>query len=173
MKNYSKLILFLLLVFFSFACSDEKTLSELRQEEREAIAKYIKDNNIDVIKEFPANGVFAENQYFLSSTGLYIHISETGTGGTPQAGDVILVRFYEFNLKGDTTTHAVDVDDLTDAYSFKYANGESSQAFNEAASYLQHNAKAKLIVPSSIGFSASAQQTITPYRYEFNSFKIK
>ena len=171
MKKY--LILILLPLFFITACSKRKTLTELRQEEREAINKYIKEQGIQVIKEFPTDTVFAENEYFLSSSGLYIQVVEKGIGGTPLKGDEILLRFYEFNMEGDTTTRAMDKDDTTNAYSFKYDYGEACVGFNEAMSYLQHNSKAKLIIPSSIGFSVTAQKTITPYRYEFNSVKIK
>ena len=156
MKNIFKLVL-LFFVFSSFfiSCKKEKSLSELRHEERVAIQKYIEDNGIQVINEFPADDdtIFQDKQFYLSPTGLYIHISKKGYGGVPKTGDNIIVRFYEFDLNGDTITRAMTASEQRDPSEFKYEKGQACEGFIEAVGYMQHEGEAELIIPSAIGFA--------------------
>lgn len=171
MKNIFKLVLlFLVSSSFFISCKKDKSLSELRHEEKIAIQKYIQDSAIQVINEFPTDTIFQDKQFYLSPTGLYIHISKKGYGGVPKTGDNIIVRYYEFDLQGDTTVKAMNASEERDPSEFKYEKGQACEGFIEAVGYMQHEGEAELIIPSAIGFSQTAQQTITPYRYQI---KIK
>jgi len=144
------------------SCKRRKSLAELRREERQAIAQFIKDNDINVIHEFPADTVFAKNDYYLSPLGLYIHVIDNGDGIPPREGETVFFRFYEMNLRRDTTIRAMEPNQP--GYIIYDGTAIAPAAFNEAASYMGHEGEAFLIVPSKIG-SDRAKQNITPYYY--------
>ncbi len=176
MKIASFFALMILLVFSSTSCKKKKSLSELRREERQAINNYIKDNNINVIYELPADTIFTnENDYYLSPSGLYIHIDNKGEGQPPQAGEKIIVRYYEMTLNGDTISSKMSAQDATTAYEFEYNITNSapyfpyySAGFNEAAGYMGENGEAHIIVPHDIGFQWT-KESITPCYYHIKT----
>lgn len=175
MKNIFKIVLvFSLLISLVASCSTTKSLAELRKEESEAIANYISQNGIQVtaidsapksdqqslIQYYPTN-----KAYYHTTSGLYLHVDSAGVGDTTKTGDIIVARYYEIDMSGDTTTFAMYPSEQTNPYTFQYNKGEACAAFNEVVRSLRNGGIADFIVPSAIGFSATAQQTITPYRY--------
>jgi len=161
----TKLVSIFALIFillFTASCKRRKSLAELRREERQAIAQFIKDNDINVLHEIPTDTVFLNDKdFYLSSSGLYINVANKGDGIPPRESDRVIVNYYEMNLQGDTTFRAMNApgDD------FIFRNGSAVViAFKEAASFMGLDGEANLIVPSAIG-SMRAQQDIRPYRY--------
>ena len=168
LKIFSVFTLIFILLLTSASCKRRKSLAELRREERQAISQFISDKNINVLRELPADTIFLnEKDYYLSSSGLYIHVVDKGAGLPPQEGERIFVRFYEMRLTipPDTTYRAMFANEQGNADEFLFNSGGAVViAFNEAASYMGDEGEAFLIVPSAIG-SVRAQQNITPYYY--------
>ena len=110
-----KLSILLTMVFglglFFQSCNNGKTYAEMKEEEREAIKRFIELNDIKVIDEEQ----FAEqdsttdvsaNEYVLfEETGIYMQVIERGNGESLGEGrHEILVRYMEERIKDDGET---------------------------------------------------------------------
>lgn len=78
------------------SCSKSKTAQEMMRDQQKAIKKYIDWNDIKLIKEedgkaFPKE--FKENEYYLTSDGLYIQVIDTGIGVKYTTGEYVNIRF--------------------------------------------------------------------------------
>ena len=109
----------LLLVVFGLglafqACNNGKTYAELKDEEREAIRRYIELNDIKVINEaqFEAQDSTTDvsaNEYVLfEESGVYMQVIERGSGEVLEDGRYdILVRYWEAMLSADGTSDTI------------------------------------------------------------------
>ena len=109
----------LLLVVFGLglafqACNNGKTYAELKDEEREAIRRYIELNDIKVINEaqFEAQDsttdVSANEYVLIEESGVYMQVIERGSGEVLEDGRYdILVRYWEAMLSADGTSDTI------------------------------------------------------------------
>lgn len=107
------LFLFPLFAMLLMACDDAVTYSEMKEKERDAVKKFVKDNGIRIIPydEFIANDTVtdvAENE-FVEVSEVYMQIvnnpkdAEDARRINPGDTRNLLVRFYEYNIQeGDT-----------------------------------------------------------------------
>jgi hypothetical protein len=168
-------LVFIISLVTSSCGNNTKTFAQSLDEEQALINAYIKRNNINVLSSFP-KGKWGDNDYVKTSSGLYFHLVDSGNtaikGDTIKLTNTVVPRFkqYALALNSDTIFNWTTIDY---AYSPDFSYGtttESCKAFHEAVSYMKRNdSQAKLIVPSSLGFSAE-QNSVTPYGY---TFKIK
>ena len=138
-------LLFLSLLAFNFAfqaCDDSKTYAEMLEEEDDAIAAFIRDNDIQVISqtEFFNNDSttdVSKNEYVQLSSGVYMQIVKKGIededgnllnpNDTVKNNDLILVRFMEYSiLDKDTSLSNLNAVETVDE--FKYTVTSSSIA---------------------------------------------
>lgn len=180
MKNFIGAIIALIgfAVVFS-ACGGETYADKLKKEEK-AINRFIDQNNIKVLYQYPEDGVFAENEYFKdATTGIYIHVLDRGNDERPSKE-----RKTDIYLRYDTIynmlTNGVESNPNWNSDSpmnFRY--GVSTTYYNStnmyAASYyllsqgcvipldydLGNNAQVKLIIPFENG-STSQQSAYKP-----------
>ena len=96
---------------FTQSCNDGKTYAELKEEEREAILRFIEKNDIKVIDEdqFEAQDSMtnvAANEFVLfEETGVYMQVTEKGNGEQLEDGrHEMLVRYMEKQIVSDGTT---------------------------------------------------------------------
>ena len=96
---------------FSQSCNNSKTYAELKEEEREAIQRFIELNEIKVIDkdQFESQDSMtnvAANEYVLfDETGVYMQVVEKGNGELLEDGRYeILVRYMEKRIALDGTT---------------------------------------------------------------------
>ena len=96
---------------FTQSCNDGKTYAELKEEEREAILRFIEKNDIKVIDEdqFEAQDSMtnvAANEFVLfEETGIYMQVTEKGNGEQLEDGrHEMLVRYMEKQIVSDGTT---------------------------------------------------------------------
>jgi hypothetical protein len=177
MKKIVKIFTFVTAVFIAFlpiSCEDENTTAALTKKQTKTIADFISRNNIEVITSIPTDNVWGEKQFLKTSSGLYIHLVDTGeVGETVKSGELITYRFYKISLAAtpDTVTRNWTTADYPNPSEFHYnVANEACTAFHEAVKIMKrHNSHAQLIVPAKIGFSED-YTTLTPYFYEF---KIK
>lgn len=168
MKKLIGIILSVTFIACFFAC-DTETYTDKLNKERKAIEKFIADNDIDVVYEFP-EGPFKENVYFKDrDTGIYIHVVDPGNDERPTKDPRTPVY-----LRYDTVYNLVDM--TPEAYpnitseggvSFRYGNSNTytSTSSSSSAAYvvlsqgcvipldygLGNNAVIKLIVPFESG----------------------
>ena len=138
-------LLFLSLLAFSFAfqaCDDSKTYAEMLEEEDDAIAAFIRDNDIQVISqtEFFNNDSttdVSKNEYVQLSSGVYMQIVKKGIededgnllnpNDTVKNNDLILVRFMEYSIL-DKDTSLSNLNSVETVDEFKYTITSSSIA---------------------------------------------
>lgn len=114
-------MMFLGLAFQS--CNNSKTYAELKDEEREAIKRYIELNEIKVIDEdqFEAQDSItnvAANEYVLfDKTGVYMQVLERGNGEPLEDGrHEILVRYIEEKIYKDGSTDTLSLNTVANMY---------------------------------------------------------
>lgn len=178
MKKIVKIFTFVTAVFIAFlliSCEDENTTAALTKKQTKTIADFISRNNIEVISSIPTDNVWGEKQFLKTSSGLYIHLVDTGeVGETVKSGELITYRFYKISLAAtqDTVTRNWTTADYPNPSEFHYNvdNDEACDAFHEAVKIMKrNNSRAQLIVPAKLGFEED-RNSITPYFYDF---KIK
>lgn len=77
-KLISSIFTLLVLSLLIAACSGDSYGKRL-DKEKKAIKNFIADNGIKVIREYPADHKFAENEYYLEgSTGVYLRVVDPG-----------------------------------------------------------------------------------------------
>ena len=104
------------------ACNDYETYGEMKEKERDDIAKFIKDSAINVISEteFEKQGKttnLSRNEFvYLKKSGVYMQIVNKGDGSLLEEGKSInlLCRFFELNIKNQTV--------LYNSYNYVYQN---------------------------------------------------
>lgn len=202
MKKLALLFLTLLVGGFVFhACDDTKTYAEMLEEEKKAISKFIKDNNIKVItaKEFEANDNQTDtvkNEFVQFSNGVYMQIYDKGNGDSIRHRDVVTVRLMEYNIFTEDTTNAsnfaaaqyLDSFDYTisgdqiygrfrigsgeyGAFYYYYRSVSVPEGWLTCLPYIHSNARVKLIVPSKAGHE-NALQYVYPFFYDLRRIKV-
>lgn len=80
------------------ACSKDSYADKLEKEEN-VIKQYTKEQGFDIIDKYPASRVFGDKQYFKDpSTGIYIHVIDSGNTDKIKKGDYVFMRFYDTRL---------------------------------------------------------------------------
>ena len=119
MKKFGIFLVFVLGIIGFQSCDDSKTYAELKEEEREAIKRFIEVENIKVIDEdtyTEQDSVtnLANNEFvFFDESGVYMQIIERGKGEKLQEGrHEILARYLETKIneegKRDTLSYNTD-----------------------------------------------------------------
>lgn len=193
-------LLFLALLAFSFAfqaCDDSKTYAEMLEEEDDAIAAFIRDNDIQVISqtEFFNNDSttdVSKNEYVQLSSGVYMQIVDKGSDNladTVKNNDLILVRFMEYSiLDKDTSLSNLNAVETVDEFKYTVTSSSIAAIFTQGymysvygpsvpagwlvpLPYVRDMAHVKLIVPSKMGHS-TAMQYVYPYFYDIKKYQI-
>ena len=105
------------------SCNDGKTYAELKEEERDAIKRFIELNEIKVIDE----DQFAEqdsttnvsaNEYVLfDESGVYMQVVERGNGEALEDGrHEILVRYLEERIQNDGEADTLSLNTISNLY---------------------------------------------------------
>lgn len=162
-------IIFLLLglMLVTASCNKTKTYAQYLKEETRAIDKFINQNNLVILENFPKDTVFKANEFYRDpATGVYFNIVDRGTYRTKaNLGEEIYVRYSGlkyFANERDTISYS-NMDPLRsplpetliyrgpvtmrnrDLYS------GTTPAWAVPLSSIGHNGKVKLIVPFNMG----------------------
>jgi len=132
-------------------------------------------NDIVILKNYPEDGFFKENEYFRTNDGLFIHVVDSGNGKRVQFLDDVCVRIEYFQyikdfVHGDTIRSLFP---FLDPFYFTYGIPQTyssyyspvCQAWVIPLSYVGEEAILNLIVPSSIG-SYGDNNSIAPVFYK-------
>jgi hypothetical protein len=191
MKKVIPCLLLLLLANIIFlSCSDTKSYADMLEDEKKAIAAYIKDNSIQVISQtefYDQDSVTNDNEYVQLASGVYMHIIDKGStnkADTVKSGDHILARFTEYDiLSKDTTLSNVDDVARPDEFLYRvtstqiagqfisgymmtaYSNTVVPAGWLQPLAYVRDRAHVRLIVPAKMGHG-TAQSSVTPYYYD-------
>ena len=191
-----KILLALLSVFaltLAFqSCSKTRTYADRLADEKRAIDKYLKSNNLKVISKeefFKQDTLTGVDEYVELQTGLYMNIVSRGDQINDKYKfknrDEITVRFEEYNIMEGFETIAGNSNNpfFVDAFILTKSNsgvrgefvdrGNMHEVYGSKAvpsgwliplDYIRYGAHIKLIVSSKLGHTLSSQQ-VYPYAY--------
>lgn len=169
-------LFFLITLFVStvlISCSDDDpTYAQQLKEEKELIADYIKRNDIKVVTEEPTTFPWEDNVYYLTSSGMYIHLISEGDKTNPAdtlvKNDLVIPRFYQYTLNAtpDTLSNWNTID-YPFPTTFNYLDeSQVCVGWHEAAGYMKrNNSRARFILYSKIGFTPTGNEVI-PYGFD-------
>ncbi len=169
-------------LLMSVGCKQEgyAPYADQLKDERKQIAAFMERQGLVTLKEFPADSVFAANEYYFNEkSGLYFQLVDKGdvTGDTIQYRDDVIIRYDKYDLtEYPDTIFNRNTNDSPYPSQFKYLVDYASncQAWHEAAGYMRYSgSKAKLIVPGKIGFSADFYPLLIPYGYDIHSIQFR
>lgn len=177
-----KTVLFILSViivgFLVAACDDQKTTQEYIREEKKAIERFISRNDIRVLKDYPKDHQFAENEYYRTIEGLYMQVIDSGNGRKVKAlVDRVQVRF-DFLLdvkssvtdKADTLVPPSTILPMQFVYGEAGSYGQPDPLYNFSCNgwaiplqYVSEEAIVNLIIPSTLGTDSDNQLFIARF----------
>jgi hypothetical protein len=175
MKYKFFILLFLIACTGFYACKDDnQTYTEELKAEQDLIKSFLTRQKITVVTTMPNTFPWPENVYYKSTTGLYFRLTNLGDTATQEVegGDLVITRYIQYTLEeqADTIYNLSTIDNPYPT-TFKYLDLTTvCSGWHQAVGYMMHhNAEAKLIVYSKIGFS-TYNRPATPIGYDL---KIK
>jgi|JI10StandDraft_1071094.scaffolds.fasta_scaffold418176_2 FKBP-type peptidyl-prolyl cis-trans isomerase FkpA len=125
-----------------FKKEEDATAQKQISAEEEIIKKYLVDNNITAIK---------------TASGIYYTISQAGTGENAKPGQEVSMYYTGKLLDGTTFDSNQDPKfGHTDPFKFQLGSGQVIKGWDEGIALLNKGAKAKLIIPSPMGYGTRA-----------------
>ena len=135
------------------SCNNGKTYAEMKEEERDAIKRFIELNDIKVIDEdqFEAQDSttnVAENEYVLfEESGVYMQVVQRGNGELLEDGrHEILARYLEERIVEDGTVDTLSLNTIANMYAHpdefiltKQKNSLSASFSTNGAMYAAHS----------------------------------
>ncbi len=112
---------------------EDKENAQRLKEEPQRIAKYIKDNNINVLP---------------TSSGLYYIETENGEGESVQIGDVVYVHYSIYDVNNNLIESSKEFQPIP----FVYGENQMIAGIEEAVGYMKVGGKSRIVVPSQLGF---------------------
>jgi hypothetical protein len=80
------------------ACSKDSYADKLEKEDK-VLKRYIKEQGLKIRDDYPASRLFADKEYFKDpSTGIYIHVIDSGSGDKIKKGNIVYMRYYDTRL---------------------------------------------------------------------------
>jgi len=148
------------------SCNDTVSFAEKQSAERKIINRMIAEKNIEVLKEFPKDSVFGENQFVQLNSGIYLNIVDSGNGNRAELGKtILLVRTSGEYYTSEEATSFNTFENVYEPFEFIYGQAYSivynetynnysyyyffSAGLESILDYVGENAIVKLIVPGS------------------------
>lgn len=90
-------------VLLATSCDKTQSYADMLKAEEKAIEKLMDEEDIVILKEYPADGVFKENEFYQMDNDVYINVIDSGNGnriGTKRQN--VNARFVVRFFKSDT-----------------------------------------------------------------------
>ncbi len=186
-----KYYLFLLVLVSSVAlisCKKGKTYADRLRDEIKIIDKFIINNGIKVLDEFPKDTVFKPNEFYRDPvTGVYINIIEKGGDRKAKNGEEIYIRYDGYRIisaENDTATYSTMQSEKPNTLVYRGVvtlenrdrlYGSTTPAWVVPLSFIGHLGRVKIIVPFNMGSQGERQNYHTTYydlvTYNFEDHK--
>lgn len=162
MKKGFNILLILCAAMVAISCSKTKSYTDMLKDEEKAIERLIDANGFEILKDFPADTVFKENQFVVLENGVYLNIIDKGTDQRAvQYSTKMLYRCkMNYIMDGDTTVFVNYGPNSNGTYPIPFTYGDYSsnnpyessyqwisEGLQEPLKYVGDRAKVKLIVP--------------------------
>jgi hypothetical protein len=165
------------------SCNNTPSYADMKKAQEKAINRFIAEKDIEILKTYPDDGVFGENQFVKLDNGIYLNVIDSGNGNKAVVGKTtVLVRFKVINFSDDAQTVRDLFDNGEEPLEFLYGNAayvvsSYSQVYDlyyypyfstgieSILEYVSENAVVKAIIPFEEG--SSSQSTLgAPLYYE-------
>lgn len=170
-KNIIVIILSIVAIYFFASCNKNRTYAQRLGDERKAIELFIDKNDIKVLKEYPKDSVFKENEfYFDTSAGVYYNVIDSGNGRRILQGEEFYVRFKGLKYLSSSDSSTYSNIHLMQPEILVYGNPNTYSAAGWVAPLknVGDRGKVKLIVPFNLGLASDKQTYKTAYIDELN-----
>jgi len=164
------------------SCSNDKTYADQLKDEQKLIKSFIARQKIQVVTKMPDKIPFPENVYYKTSTGLYIRLESEGDKyingilnpnlDSAETNDRISFRYIQYTL--NTTPDTISYNNTAESpfpatfYFNDLTDKNACAGWQEAVTLMKyHNAEAKIIVYSKLGFETDENYVI-PYGYDIS-----
>ena len=166
MKRGFNILLIMCAALLAISCNKGKTYTAMLKAEKKAINRLIDKEGIEVLDDYPEDGVFKPNQFVKLDNDVYLNVIDSGNGNRPVlASTKILCRFIANPLLGDTTSFntLTESNSYPEEFTYGYNTSTSGQytyvfigeGLASALAYVGDSAYVKMIVP----FKRFTQQT--------------
>ena len=184
MKLFNSIVLILVsLLTLTTSCNNKKTYADRLKDERKAIDLFIAKNNLEILKDFPSDSLFGENEFYKDPyTGVYFNIIDRGETVSPLWREKVYIRFKGLHyFATDDTIRYTNYQTIFPEELEYYGpvNSTTSSAYSSLntgwavpLSYVGHRGKVKLIVPFESG-SSYDQSQYTPTYYEQVEYRFE
>jgi hypothetical protein len=152
------------------SCNKVPSYADLKRDEKKAIDRLIAEEGFEILKKYPADGVFGEKQFVVLDNGVYLNVVDSGNGRRAVEGKTTILMRCSIRLifKADTGSYSnFSNTDIPIEFLYGYAaNTISEQATSyadvwlylstgveSALKYVGENSVVKLIVPFDYGSS--------------------
>lgn len=109
MKRGFNILLVIFAALLVVSCDKTKSYTDMLKAERKAIDRLIDSEGIEVLDDYPANGVFKSNQFVKLDNDVYLNVIDSGNGQRAELGKTkILGRFIAKTFLKDSVRLAVD-----------------------------------------------------------------
>ena len=109
MRKGLNLMMILGAVMMIASCNKTKSYTDMLKAEQKAIDRLIDEEGLEILSEYPADGVFKENQFYKLDNGVYLNVIDSGNGNRYTNGTVVQSRFRVKFFMSDT----IEIDNLT------------------------------------------------------------
>lgn len=108
MKRGFYILMILCAALMVMSCNKTKSYTERLKDERKAIDRLIDNEGIKVRRDYPADGVFKENEYVKLDNDVYMNVVDSGNGERATLGRRIYCRFIAHGVLDKDSTLFVD-----------------------------------------------------------------
>lgn len=177
---YPMLIMFMMLCLTLYSCDDSETFGDRIREEEKNLEQYVADKGFIILKDFPKDGLFGDNEYVKLSNGVYLHISDKGDGQIPEVGTrIITIAKGEFLGEGETESFngfESIIGEVSWPLAFVYDKENFfaefcflSEGYVSPLEYVGNNSVVSMIVPFGVGskYQKNSMKSIYFEKVEF------
>ena len=180
MKKGFNILMILCAALAVISCSKTKSYTDMLNDEKKAVNRFLDENGYEVLSDFPADSVFKANEFVKLENGVYLNIIDKGTTDRAELNKTKILYRCELHhlLYGDTIVYSNygPHSNGTDPIPFTYGDYSKSdpndpsyiwvsEGMQEPLKYVGHRSKVKLIVPFKRG-TYSDQGKGNPVYYE-------
>lgn len=158
------------------SCSKSLSYSDYVKKERNLIQDFKSEKDLVFLQDYPSDGVFKSNEYYLDPSGVYINVVDSGNGKRAKANAQVYFRF-----SGASTLPLAESDTVTSPLPLSFYYGVTSTYTSTNSSsigyyylspgivvplqYVGENAIVRLIIPfvNSIGSTSQNAYYATYY----------
>jgi hypothetical protein len=161
MKKVFNMGLALYVVLCVLSCNNDRQYSDMLDAQSRAIKRLIAENEFEILKSYPENGTFKDNEFVILDNGVYLNVIDSGNGNRAADKTTVFCRFFvrsliEWQYMDDTTTidyFKTGTDPLAYPYGTSYALYDNSASFFfstllfSGLEYVGDSSEVKLIIP--------------------------